>query len=334
MRDWMISKKRYWGLALPIYACEACGSFDVIGGREELQRARRRGLGGVRGPHAASAVRGRGQDRLLDRAVSRSSRIADVGNPWLDAGIVPFSTLHFRERARLLGEVVSGRLRHRELPRPVPQLVLRDARDGHRAPSRAAVPDPLRLRPAVRRGRPADAQELGQRDRVRRGGRSHGRRRHALDVRLGAARGQHPVRLARRRRGASRAAGPLERLRVPRDYARLAGGRRAPGDPPVEERPALDRWILSRAAATAADVEARLRDYDAERRRATSAGSSTTCRRGTCGCRASGCRAATTPPSATRRSRRSTQRSSRSPAMMAPILPFLTERCTGTSSSR
>ena len=25
------------------------------------------------------------------------SRIADVGNPWLDAGIVPFSTLHFRE---------------------------------------------------------------------------------------------------------------------------------------------------------------------------------------------------------------------------------------------
>src|SRR5207249_7532228 len=24
-------------------------------------------------------------------------RIRDVGNPWLDAGIVPFSTLHFRE---------------------------------------------------------------------------------------------------------------------------------------------------------------------------------------------------------------------------------------------
>ena len=25
------------------------------------------------------------------------SRIADVGNPWLDAGIVPFSTVHYRE---------------------------------------------------------------------------------------------------------------------------------------------------------------------------------------------------------------------------------------------
>ena len=25
MHDWMISKKRYWGLALPIYDCAACG---------------------------------------------------------------------------------------------------------------------------------------------------------------------------------------------------------------------------------------------------------------------------------------------------------------------
>ena len=37
MRDWMISKKRYYGLALPIYDCRACGTFDVIGGREELR---------------------------------------------------------------------------------------------------------------------------------------------------------------------------------------------------------------------------------------------------------------------------------------------------------
>ena len=30
MDDWMISKKRYYGLALPIYKCE-CGNFEVIG---------------------------------------------------------------------------------------------------------------------------------------------------------------------------------------------------------------------------------------------------------------------------------------------------------------
>ena len=65
MHDWMISKKRYWGLALPIYDCRKCGSFDVIGGREELSDAGDRRLGDVRGPHAAPAVRGRGDDRLL-----------------------------------------------------------------------------------------------------------------------------------------------------------------------------------------------------------------------------------------------------------------------------
>ena len=37
MGDWMISKKRFWGLALPIWVCESCGNFDVIGSRDELK---------------------------------------------------------------------------------------------------------------------------------------------------------------------------------------------------------------------------------------------------------------------------------------------------------
>ena len=45
MHDWMICKKRYWGLALPIYDCAACGTVEVIGGRDELKDARGRGLG-------------------------------------------------------------------------------------------------------------------------------------------------------------------------------------------------------------------------------------------------------------------------------------------------
>ena len=37
MGDWMISKKRFWGLALPIWVDEATGDFEVIGSREELK---------------------------------------------------------------------------------------------------------------------------------------------------------------------------------------------------------------------------------------------------------------------------------------------------------
>ena len=47
-------------------------------------------------------------------------------------------------------------------------------------------------------------------------------------------------------------------------YARLAGWTPAAGEaPPVAERGALDRWILSRAAGTAAAVEEHLRAFDA-----------------------------------------------------------------------
>ncbi len=34
MGDWMISKKRYYGLALPIWVCDDCEAWEVIGGRD------------------------------------------------------------------------------------------------------------------------------------------------------------------------------------------------------------------------------------------------------------------------------------------------------------
>ena len=45
MHDWMISKKRYWGLALPIWECEACGNFEVIGSDDELKQPRQQRVG-------------------------------------------------------------------------------------------------------------------------------------------------------------------------------------------------------------------------------------------------------------------------------------------------
>ena len=65
MRDWMISKKRYYGLALPIYDCAACGTVRRHRRARGAAGAGDRGLGRLRGAHAAPAVRGRGQDRVL-----------------------------------------------------------------------------------------------------------------------------------------------------------------------------------------------------------------------------------------------------------------------------
>ena len=96
MHDWMISKKRYWGLALPIYDCAACGTVEVIGGREELHDRAVSGWEEFEGhtPHRPYVDAVRIACPTCGAAVER---IKDVGNPWLDAGIVPFSTLHFRE---------------------------------------------------------------------------------------------------------------------------------------------------------------------------------------------------------------------------------------------
>ncbi|MBV9617421.1 MAG: isoleucine--tRNA ligase [Ktedonobacteraceae bacterium] len=95
MDDWMISKKRYWGLALPIFDCPGCGTFEVIGGKEELKERAVSGWEEFEGhtPHRPWIDVVKIQCKKCGAEVSR---IKDVGNPWLDAGIVPYSTLHYR----------------------------------------------------------------------------------------------------------------------------------------------------------------------------------------------------------------------------------------------
>ena len=93
MGDWMISKKRFWGLALPIWVFED-GTFHVVGSKEELKELAVEGYDQFEGnsPHKP----------WIDYVKIKhpksgliGERIPDVGNPWLDAGIVPFSTLKY-----------------------------------------------------------------------------------------------------------------------------------------------------------------------------------------------------------------------------------------------
>ena len=93
MGDWMISKKRFWGLALPIWTFED-GSFFIIGSKKELKELAVEGWQEFEqhSPHRP----------WIDKVKIKhpetgliGTRIQDVGNPWLDAGIVPFSTLKY-----------------------------------------------------------------------------------------------------------------------------------------------------------------------------------------------------------------------------------------------
>jgi isoleucyl-tRNA synthetase len=97
MQDWMISKKRYWGLALPIWVCDEddCDHHEVIGSEDELKARAVEGWETFEGhtPHRpyVDAVK-----IACPQCGSTMSRIPDVGNPWLDAGSVAYSTLQYR----------------------------------------------------------------------------------------------------------------------------------------------------------------------------------------------------------------------------------------------
>jgi isoleucyl-tRNA synthetase len=95
MHDWMISKKRYWGLALPIWECAECGHFEVIADNDELRARAVEGWERFEGhtPHRpyVDEVKIR-----CEKCGALVSRIPDVGNPWLDAGVVAMSTLQYR----------------------------------------------------------------------------------------------------------------------------------------------------------------------------------------------------------------------------------------------
>jgi isoleucyl-tRNA synthetase len=96
MHDWLISKKRYWGLALPIWECSECGNFEVIGSEDELHSRAASGLD-VLDDHTPHRPYIDAVKITCSRCGAETERVRDVGNPWLDAGIVPFSTLSYRK---------------------------------------------------------------------------------------------------------------------------------------------------------------------------------------------------------------------------------------------
>jgi len=89
MGDWNISRRRYFGLPLPFYPCDSCGQLTVVGSLAELRERATGGLDQLQELHRP----------WIDEVPIRCNcgaelrRVPEVGDAWLDAGIVPFSTL-------------------------------------------------------------------------------------------------------------------------------------------------------------------------------------------------------------------------------------------------
>ncbi len=97
MGDWNISRKRYYGMPLPFYPCD-CGHVTVIGSKAELREK-------AVNPAEVDALPELHRPWVDDVKIKcehcgkEISRVPEIGDVWLDAGIVPFSTLgYFTDR--------------------------------------------------------------------------------------------------------------------------------------------------------------------------------------------------------------------------------------------
>lgn len=90
MGDWNISRKRFYGLPLPFYRCPNCGKLTVVGSLEELKN--------LSSKEAVEALPHLHRPYIDDVKIKcpecghEVSRVSEVGDCWLDAGITPFST--------------------------------------------------------------------------------------------------------------------------------------------------------------------------------------------------------------------------------------------------
>jgi isoleucyl-tRNA synthetase len=89
MDDWNISRRRYFGLPLPFYPCDSCGRLTVIGSLEELRERATGGLDQLKELHRPWID----EVPIACECGAEVRRVQEVGDAWLDAGIVPFSTL-------------------------------------------------------------------------------------------------------------------------------------------------------------------------------------------------------------------------------------------------
>jgi len=301
MRDWMVSKKRYWGLALPIWINpDDPSDFDVIGSLAELKQRAVEGWDDFAGhtPHKPWID---GVKIKSTKTGAVLTRIPDVGNPWLDAGIVPFSTMGFNTHpdywrkwypADFVTECFPGQFRNWFYSMLAMSAMMRYG----------ATDDPAQKRPFKtllghrlvmnEQGQPMSkskgtaiwfeeaAEQLGV-DTLRW---MYLQQNPAQDLRFGTRHPDEPVTLQTingptdvtidgvpTRRVTSGPADDVRRLvLLPLwnsyaffvNYARLDEFDPALPEVPVEERPEIDRWILSNLQALITAMRQSLENYD------------------------------------------------------------------------
>ncbi|MCE4617053.1 MAG: isoleucine--tRNA ligase [Desulfurococcales archaeon] len=97
VRDWIISRQRFWGIPLPIWVCSSCGHIEVIGSTKDLEQ-----LGGT----VPEDLHRPWIDRIelkCPKCGGVMKRVKDVADVWFDSGVSFYASLGY-PRVRELWE--------------------------------------------------------------------------------------------------------------------------------------------------------------------------------------------------------------------------------------